>query len=226
MGSTVEKPRCPPFSSVSLTDSEDACPHCSEQPRRARQARHPGWGIYQNRPPGGVLQWLHMPRKEWLYQLPFEFPTPGHNSESEGELPRFVREVAEPVYVRAPLDAAQHLITRVYVPFEAFDQEELFVLLLNTKNRITHEAMVYRGTIDMVQIRLAELFKPAIQVNAPNIILSHNHPSGRPDLSPADVRVTQEALQAAQLLGIALLDHIVVGAEGAWVSMKEKGVGF
>jgi DNA repair protein RadC len=224
MGSTVEKPRCPPFSPVSLTDSKHACPHCST-PRPARQARHPG-GIRQSRPLGGVLQWLHMPRKEWLYQLPFEFPTPGHTPQPEGELPRFVREVAEPVYVRAPLDAAQHLITRVFVPFEAFDQEELFVLLLSTKNRITHEALVYRGTIDAVQIRLAELFKPAIQVNAPNIILSHNHPSGVPEPSLQDRKVTQGAIQAAQLLGIALLDHIVVGAEGAWVSLKEQGMEF
>jgi DNA repair protein RadC len=85
--------------------------------------------------------------------------------------------------------------------------------------------MIYRGTINTTPVRLAELFKSAVQVNAPALILSHNHPSGELTVSPEDIRVTQEAAQAARLLGIDLLDHLVIG-NGVWLSMKEQGLGF
>ena len=170
------------------------------------------------------------------YQLPFEFGRKrdpsltyyelgfgGHEQvESAG---RFVRAVREEIVVRSPQDAALHLLANVFTPFEAFDQEELYVLLLNTKNRITHEAMIYRGTVNTIYIRPAELFKEAIRVNAPALLLSHCHPSGSVDPSPEDVRVTEEAVQAGKLLGIEVLDHILVG-QAAWLSLREKGLGF
>jgi DNA repair protein RadC len=138
---------------------------------------------------------------------------------------RFVREVEEKVYVRSPADAAQHLLTRVYVPFEEFSQEEIWVLLVNTKNRITHEVLVYRGTVSTVQVRTAELLREAVKVNAPALILSHCHPSGDPTPSPEDVGVTRQARLAADLLDLDLLDHIVVGKD-AWISMRERNLGF
>jgi DNA repair protein RadC len=171
------------------------------------------------------------------YQLPFDFGRKPDRAlvyyelgfvgreQLEGGVGRFVRQLREEVVVRSPQDAAQHLLTNVFSPFEAFDQEELWCLLLNTKNRITHEAMVYRGTIDTVYIRPAELFKGAVRVNAPAILLAHIHPSGDPTPSPQDVRVTEEAVQAGKLLDIAVLDHLVVGKE-VWVSLKERGKGF
>ena len=116
-------------------------------------------------------------------------------------------------------------MTRIYTPFDTFNQEELWVLLLNTKNRITHEVMSYRGTINTIYVRPAELLREAVRFNAPNIILSHCHPSGDPTPSPEDVRMTQTVCQGAQLLGIEVLDHLVIG-NGVWVSLKEKGMGF
>ncbi len=82
---------------------------------------------------------------------------------------RFVREVRESVTVHSPADAAQHLLAKVYVPFADFDQEELWVLLLNANLQITHEVMVYRGTVSTLLIRQAELLKEAVS-------LSHCHP--------------------------------------------------
>jgi hypothetical protein len=142
-----------------------------------------------------------------------------------GDVGRFVREVKEKVQVRSPIDAAQHLLTHVYVPFEDFSQEEMWVLLLNTKCRITHEVMVYRGTVDAVGIRVSELFKEAIKVNAPALIMSHVHPSGDPDPSPEDVMITRHVREVAELLQLDLLDHIIVGKD-AWISLKERGLGF
>lgn len=155
---------------------------------------------------------------------PAPAPTEGLVLPQEG-LSRFVREVPGEVIIRSPSDAAFHLMQRIYTPFGQFDQEEIWSLLLNTKNRVTHEVMVYRGTINMVNIRLAEIFKEAIRVNSAAFVLSHCHPSGEPTPSPEDVRVTERVLQVAQLLDIELLDHIVIG-ENMWVSMKERGLGF
>lgn len=172
------------------------------------------------------------------YQLPFEFGRRNEQSqllyeisvagaEQQGEgSGGFVRAVREEIVIRSPGDAVQHLLNHVYAPsIEAFDQEELWCLLLNTKNRITHEVMVYRGTINTIYIRPAELFKEAVRVNAPALLLSHVHPSGSPDPSPEDIRATQDAYQAGKLLGIDVLDHIIIAREG-WTSLRERGLGF
>lgn len=167
------------------------------------------------------------------YQIPFLFPQRlaaqyeygfvSHGTPEDGS--RFVRKLREIVPVRGPHDVAQHLQNNVFNPFDAFDQEELWSLQLDTKNRITHEAMVYKGTVNSVQVRIAEIFKEAVRVNAPSIILSHIHPSGDPTVSMEDVQVTESCFQAGRLLGIELLDHIVIGRD-EWVSMKEEGIGF
>lgn len=138
---------------------------------------------------------------------------------------RFVREVRETISITSPVEAARYLLENIYTPFEQFDQEETWVLLLNTRNTITHEAMVYRGTVNSAVIRPVEIFKAAAQTNATAIVMSHNHPSGDPTPSPEDFAVTRSIVQAGQILGVELLDHIVVGKD-RWVSLKERGLGF
>ncbi|MFQ5858414.1 MAG: RadC family protein [Anaerolineae bacterium] len=136
---------------------------------------------------------------------------------------RFVREVAGEVVISTAKDAIWYLQERVYVPFDDFDQEELWVLLLNTKHRVTHEVMAYRGTVGGVYVRAAELLKAAVWFNAPAVIIAHNHPSGVPDPSPEDVRVTKQINEAAKILDIDLVDHIVVGKPRC-VSMKQRNL--
>jgi DNA repair protein RadC len=150
---------------------------------------------------------------------------PGFKRDEGERLGRFVREVPDSVCIRSPGDAAQYLLEKVYTPFDDFDQEELWVLLLNNKNRITHEVMVYRGQVSTISIREAELLKEAIRVNAPALILSHCHPSGDPSPSPEDVHVTRTISKAASLLGLTLVDHLIVGKD-SWVSLKERQLGF
>ena len=82
---------------------------------------------------------------------------------------------------------AQYLLTKAYVPFEDFGQEEMWVLLLDSKHQITHEVMVYRGQVGQISIRGAELLQEAVRVNAPALILSHCHPSTDPTPSPEGV---------------------------------------
>jgi len=140
-------------------------------------------------------------------------------------LGRFVRELPDRVYIKSPSDAAQYLLEKVYTPFEDFDQEEMWVLLLNNKHRVTHEVMIYRGQVHTINVREAELLKEAVRVNAPALVLSHWHPSGDPTPSAEDVHVTSLANKAASLLGLTLVDHLVVGRD-SWVSLKERGLGF
>jgi DNA repair protein RadC len=154
-----------------------------------------------------------------------KFPRAEQLNRADHRLGRFVREVREAIQITSPDDVAQHLLTKVYVPFKDFDQEELWVLLLDNKLRITHEAMIYRGTVNTVSIRQAELLKEAVRVNSPSLIISHIHPSGDPTPSLEDVKVTKLVNEAATLLGIDLVDHIIVGKD-AWVSLKQRGLGF
>jgi DNA repair protein RadC len=153
------------------------------------------------------------------YQLPFDYGA------RPLDLGQHVRVVHEPVMVRQPADAAFYLLNQVFVPFDQFKQEQLYVLLLDNKNQITHDVMVYKGTVNAVQVRVAELFMEAVKVNAPSIILSHCHPSGAIDPSSEDVRVTELVYEAGQLLDIKTLDHILVG-RNQWLSLRERGLGF
>ncbi len=123
--------------------------------------------------------------------------------------------------IHTPADVADLL----QYEMSALDQEELRVLLLDTRNRVLHTETVYRGSVNSSQVRVAEIFKTAIRRNATNLIVVHNHPSGDPTPSPDDVAITRAILQAGELLDIKLLDHIVIGS-GRFVSLKERGLGF
>ena len=153
------------------------------------------------------------------YQLYFDL------SRRPQEVARHVHKLQEHIPARSPVDVANYLMQHIYTPFDAITQEELWVLLLNARNSITHQAMIYRGTINSVHVRVAELYQPAVRENAAAIVLSHVHPSGDPQPSPEDIRVTNMAYEAGQLLDVSLLDHIIVGRE-AWVSLRDQGLGF
>ena len=102
-------------------------------------------------------------------------------------------------------------------------QEQLRVLLLNTKNQVLGQRVVYQGNVNSSMIRPAEVLRPAVIEAVPSIIISHNHPSQDPTPSPEDTAITRELVQAGKLLGIELLDHIVIGGE-RFVSLKERGL--
>ena len=102
-------------------------------------------------------------------------------------------------------------------------QEQLRVLLLNTKNLVVGQRVVYQGNVNSSMIRPAEVLRPAVMEAVPSSIISHNHPSQDPTPSPEDAAITRELAQAAKLLGIELLDHVVIGGD-KFVSLKERGL--
>jgi len=89
--------------------------------------------------------------------------------------------------------------------------ETLQVLLLNTRKRLIRVEEVIDGTIDTLLVHPREVFKCAIAANAAAVVLAHNHPSGDPTPSEADIKVTRDLIRAGQLLKIEVLDHVIIG---------------
>lgn len=108
----------------------------------------------------------------------------------------------------------------------SFSQEHLWVLHLNTKNQVIGINKQYKGTLNSSTVRISELFRKAIMRNVAFIILVHNHPSGDPTPSPEDVRLTRAVVEAGELLDVSVLDHVVIGYNGKYVSMKQQKLGF
>ena len=106
------------------------------------------------------------------------------------------------------------------------DQEHLRILLLNTRNEVLGIQEIYVGNVNSSVVRAAEVFRPAVQANAPSIIVVHNHPSGYPAPSFQDVDITNELISAGKFLGIELLDHVVLGSGNRFVSMNERRSAF
>ncbi len=123
--------------------------------------------------------------------------------------------------IRSPVDVADRLILQM----GRLEREELRAVLLNTKNVVLQVATVYQGNVSSSLVRVGELFRDAVRVNASGLILVHNHPSGDPTPSPDDLHLTAEALAAGRLLDIDLLDHLVIGHD-AYVSLRDRGVVF
>ncbi len=123
--------------------------------------------------------------------------------------------------VTTPDDAANLIALDMGV----LEQEEMRVILLDTRNRVLAIRTVYKGSLNSAVVRIGELFRAAIRANCAAVILAHNHPSGDPSPSPEDVQLTRDAVRAGDLLGIEVLDHLIIG-QGRYVSLKQRGLGF
>ena len=137
----------------------------------------------------------------------------GRRAALEGELLR--------PRVHGPEDIARLLQPEM----ELLDQEEVRLLVLDTKHHVLAQPTLYRGSINSSPARVAEVFREAVRRNAFAIALAHNHPSGDPAPSSADVAFTEAVVDAGQLLDVKVLDHLVFG-HGKYVSMRQRGLGF
>ena len=100
-------------------------------------------------------------------------------------------------------------------------QESMKLILLDTKSRLISDTDISKGTINSAVISPRELFVEALKKNAVSIVLLHNHPSGDPKPSKADVLITRRVHEAGMLIGIELLDHIIIG-DNCYFSMREE----
>jgi DNA repair protein RadC len=113
-------------------------------------------------------------------------------------------------------------------PYFNRDVECFVVLLVNTRRKILGHILISSGTLDTILVHPREVFRPAIIAAAAAIVLMHNHPSGDPAPSEADIKVTRDLIRAGQLLKIDVLDHIVMGQAGGddpngYRSLRELG---
>jgi len=114
-------------------------------------------------------------------------------------------------------------VVDIYLPrMEKLPQEQFVAVYLDTKNRFLSDQVVTKGILNASLIHPREVFHGAIKNMAYSIIIIHNHPSGDPHPSPEDLQVTEQLQSAAEIIGIKLLDHIIIG-KGVWWSWKEHG---
>jgi DNA repair protein RadC len=124
---------------------------------------------------------------------------------------------AERTRVQAPADLAA--ITQPI--FGRSAQEQLHIAIVDGRNGLLDLRHVYTGTATGTSVRIGELLRPVLEAHGVGFAAVHNHPSGDPEPSDEDLRLTSELLAAARLLDIEFLDHLVIG-HGRWVSIRSK----
>ena len=120
--------------------------------------------------------------------------------------------------ISSPKDAYEMIKEQL----EGLDREQFIIACLNTKNEPTNISVVSVGTLNKAIVHPREVFKTAILSNAAGIMAFHNHPSGGTTPSQQDIQLTHRLVEAGELLGIKLLDHLIIG-DGTFTSLKEKG---
>ncbi len=112
--------------------------------------------------------------------------------------------------ITSPEDVAD----QVQYKMAQLEQEELWVLLLDSRNHHMRTEKLYRGSLNSSSVRPAEIYKSGIRHNAAALIIVHNHPSGDPSPSPEDIQLTRMLIEAGKMLEMPILDHVIVGTRG------------
>jgi len=139
------------------------------------------------------------------------------------------RKMAEELRPEAPLlDTPEAVANLMREDIRLRNVEAFQVLLLNTRRRLIGVVKISDGTLDTLLVHPRDVFKAAISASAAAIVLLHNHPSGDPSPSEADIKVTRDLIRAGQLLKIEVLDHVIIGSatkerQKDFVSLRELG---
>ena len=142
---------------------------------------------------------------------------------------KFVHEVARRFLkarlVKKPILTCSRDVVDYLTHLVAFkDNEVFFAIFLDTGNAILDVQELFSGTIDRTHVYPREIAKIALKMGARNVILAHNHPSGRISPSAQDINTTKRILLALAPLEIGVLDHIIIGAEGTYLSFEDQGL--
>lgn len=122
---------------------------------------------------------------------------------------------------RVKITGARDVFELLKYDFKAYETEHFKTILLNTKNEVLRAVRVSIGSIQETLAAPGDVFREAVRDGAASVIVAHNHPSGNPEPSQADIRLTAQLAQAGEILGIPLLDHVVFG-DMRFVSLKER----
>jgi DNA repair protein RadC len=117
-----------------------------------------------------------------------------------------------------PVDVARYLALR----YHTCDQEVMGALFLDVRSHLLGEREIFRGTMSRISVEPREVLRECLQRGAAAVYLFHTHPSGDPSPSAEDLLFTRRMAEAADIVGIRLTDHVVLGSRGRWVSLREK----
>ena len=139
------------------------------------------------------------------------------------------RRMAREVQGEAPLlDTPERVAALLREELRLERVERLHALFLSTRRRLVGRQAIADGTLDTILVHPREVFKAAVVANAASIVLAHNHPSGDPTPSEADIKVTRDLIRVGQVLKIEVVDHVILGhrtdtRERDYVSLRELG---
>lgn len=122
----------------------------------------------------------------------------------------------------ASLDSPEKTVSFLVHELAHQSREKFGVLFLDQKHCLIDFKILFTGTLNQSSVHIREIIKPALDLNAAALILAHNHPSGDPTPSLADVKTTQKIQKACQLIEIKVLDHIIIGDMGRWTSLAQE----
>jgi DNA repair protein RadC len=124
---------------------------------------------------------------------------------------------------RRPLAQLDRLALYLMLRYQQRDQEVMGALFLDIRHGLLGDQEIFRGTLCRAEVEPREILKECLLRGAAGVVVFHTHPSGDPTPSDADLQFTRRMAYAATLVGVELVDHLVLGAIGFWVSLKERG---
>jgi DNA repair protein RadC len=126
---------------------------------------------------------------------------------------------SQKVTIKTPEDAYQELKHKS----RGRKKEHFWAIFLDTRSRVIKSAEISVGTLDTSLVHPRELFKEAISASSASIIVAHNHPSGNPEASQDDIKLSKRLVETGKLIGIEVVDHIIIG-DSKYLSMKREGL--
>lgn len=141
---------------------------------------------------------------------------------------RAVLELSRKYAARSPeikkINSSKDTYSLLAPLMQDLDQEVIRCILLDKHRGVLATPLITMGTLSSCSVDPREIFKEAIRLNAHSLILSHQHPSGDPSPSQPDIITTQRAKDAGEVLGIAVIDHVIIGKEGRYFSFFDGGL--
>jgi DNA repair protein RadC len=123
---------------------------------------------------------------------------------------------------RDPLRSTAEVVRYLALGYRQRDQEVMGALFLDSRNRLMGHRELFRGTLDRAAVEPREILKECLLRGAAGVILFHTHPSGDPSPSAEDILFTRRMAAAGDVVGVTLIDHLVLGGGGRWVSLRQK----
>lgn len=125
---------------------------------------------------------------------------------------------------RPTIATAEDVVALCSPQLRGLDREHFWALALNTKNGLLRIIEVSIGSLNASIVHPRELFRDAVRVSASSVVVVHNHPSGDPTPSGADIQLTRRLVKAGDVLGVEVLDHVVIGDGGEYASLRDLGL--